>query len=295
MTEAMQDSGKIAKDNHVDSKPPSSRTRRISLADDGKIKFTHNDIRALKKSLNLLKKNKPSCRFTSVEIIQSLKKPIEGLLQAGFTYAEISRHVSQTTDYRISVALLKKFLAPNPINESAPAQSGASPVEADQAQGAVQSGESAGAGQAQVVAKAEEPSKAQAAIQSRESARADLAQVDARAEEPSKAQAAVNVGEVQGQKDAPAPAVNTTGDASNEVPADPVSGPKTDGDGTRVCPECGKPLAHRISKRPGKEFDFWGCSGYPGCKVTFDDNDGKPGKTHQVRRPPPKAARPQGT
>jgi len=36
-----------------------------------------------------------------------------------------------------------------------------------------------------------------------------------------------------------------------------------------VCPECGKPMRKRIArigKNEGKEF--WGCSGYPECKVT---------------------------
>lgn len=39
------------------------------------------------------------------------------------------------------------------------------------------------------------------------------------------------------------------------------------------CHECHKPLA----KRPGKKGTFWGCTGYPECKVTLPDDDGKPG------------------
>lgn len=35
-----------------------------------------------------------------------------------------------------------------------------------------------------------------------------------------------------------------------------------------VCPECAKPLVHRT--KVGKAgFDFWGCTGYPGCKQSF--------------------------
>lgn len=39
------------------------------------------------------------------------------------------------------------------------------------------------------------------------------------------------------------------------------------------CPECGKDLIHRV--KPGK-FNFWGCAGYPACKCSFPDLDGKP-------------------
>lgn len=38
------------------------------------------------------------------------------------------------------------------------------------------------------------------------------------------------------------------------------------------CPECTKPLRRII----GKMGPFWGCTGYPGCKVTFNDKDNKP-------------------
>lgn len=37
----------------------------------------------------------------------------------------------------------------------------------------------------------------------------------------------------------------------------------------KACPECGKPMIHRV-KVPGKDgkggYDFWGCSGWPECK-----------------------------
>lgn len=45
------------------------------------------------------------------------------------------------------------------------------------------------------------------------------------------------------------------------------------------CPECGKGL----SRRKGSNGFFWGCTGYPDCKVTLPDNRGKPGE----RKPPP--------
>lgn len=44
---------------------------------------------------------------------------------------------------------------------------------------------------------------------------------------------------------------------------------------TYKCPECGKPLAHRTKDGPGG-YNFWGCSGFPKCKVTFQDDNGKP-------------------
>ena len=41
------------------------------------------------------------------------------------------------------------------------------------------------------------------------------------------------------------------------------------------CPDCGKPLVHRVKNGSGG-FNFWGCSGFPKCKVTFHDDNGKP-------------------
>ena len=46
------------------------------------------------------------------------------------------------------------------------------------------------------------------------------------------------------------------------------------------CPECGKPLVHHFRKasKEQKGYNFWGCSGWKdGCKVTFADDNGKPG------------------
>jgi len=45
-----------------------------------------------------------------------------------------------------------------------------------------------------------------------------------------------------------------------------------------VCPECGKPMGRRYTLRDGKKEYFWGCTGYPDCKVTLPDDKGKPGK-----------------
>ncbi|MGN0950110.1 MAG: DNA topoisomerase 3 [Mitsuokella sp.] len=39
-----------------------------------------------------------------------------------------------------------------------------------------------------------------------------------------------------------------------------------------LCPNCGKPLR----RRKGAKGIFWGCSGYPNCKTTFPDKNGKP-------------------
>lgn len=40
-----------------------------------------------------------------------------------------------------------------------------------------------------------------------------------------------------------------------------------------ACTQCGKPM-RRIPKKPGH---FWGCTGYPECKHTLPDDDGRPG------------------
>lgn len=39
------------------------------------------------------------------------------------------------------------------------------------------------------------------------------------------------------------------------------------------CPDCKKPLVHRVVE--GK-YNFWACSGYPTCKRSFENKDGKP-------------------
>ncbi|MDR2504239.1 MAG: type I DNA topoisomerase [Deltaproteobacteria bacterium] len=49
-----------------------------------------------------------------------------------------------------------------------------------------------------------------------------------------------------------------------------------------ACPECGKPLLHRMKK--GKDgYDFWGCSGWPECKYSVPDAGGKPGAKQEKK------------
>ncbi len=43
-------------------------------------------------------------------------------------------------------------------------------------------------------------------------------------------------------------------------------------DRIHACPSCKKPM-RRIEGRMGP---FWGCSGFPGCKTTLNEVDGKP-------------------
>ena len=38
------------------------------------------------------------------------------------------------------------------------------------------------------------------------------------------------------------------------------------------CPRCGAPMF----LRNGKNGAFWGCSNYPECKITANNNNGKP-------------------
>ena len=53
------------------------------------------------------------------------------------------------------------------------------------------------------------------------------------------------------------------------------------------CPDCGKPLVHRVKESDGG-YNFWGCSGFSrdgkGCRATFNDTDGKPGPRKEVRK-----------
>lgn len=48
-----------------------------------------------------------------------------------------------------------------------------------------------------------------------------------------------------------------------------------------LCPNCHKPM----KRRKGKNGFFWGCTGYPECKTTFPDKNGKPDfKAHKSAR-----------
>ena len=51
------------------------------------------------------------------------------------------------------------------------------------------------------------------------------------------------------------------------------------------CPDCGKPMRHKV--KAGKDgYNFWGCSGYPDCTATCEDDNGRPGKKQEPKAPP---------
>uniref|UniRef100_UPI003BEEC7B3 DNA topoisomerase n=1 Tax=Burkholderia arboris TaxID=488730 RepID=UPI003BEEC7B3 len=54
---------------------------------------------------------------------------------------------------------------------------------------------------------------------------------------------------------------------------------------TYPCPLCGKPMRRRDAGRG----PFWGCSGFPTCKHTLPDVDGKPGERSAAPSPAPTA------
>ncbi len=63
--------------------------------------------------------------------------------------------------------------------------------------------------------------------------------------------------------------------------------PSTDASVPRIsekhkCLICGQGLVRRPCKEEGKFF--WGCSGYPACRNTYPDHDGKPKFGHQKRK-----------
>ena len=43
----------------------------------------------------------------------------------------------------------------------------------------------------------------------------------------------------------------------------------------------------RADSKVKKGYDFWSCSGYPDCKVTFDNVEGKPGTLQEKKTPAP--------
>ncbi len=56
-----------------------------------------------------------------------------------------------------------------------------------------------------------------------------------------------------------------------------------------LCPECGKPL-RRLTKAATaskKGYDFWACTGYPECQVSFANKDGQPGERQVKKEPVP--------
>lgn len=52
--------------------------------------------------------------------------------------------------------------------------------------------------------------------------------------------------------------------------------------GDHPCPQCGQGV---LQRRNGRKGAFWGCSRYPQCKASYDDNNGEPQKPqHQCPR-----------
>lgn len=51
------------------------------------------------------------------------------------------------------------------------------------------------------------------------------------------------------------------------------------------CQKCGKPLRHQVKEGP-KGYNFWGCSGFPKCKESYEDDAGKPGEKKRPKGPP---------
>ena len=43
-----------------------------------------------------------------------------------------------------------------------------------------------------------------------------------------------------------------------------------------ACPQCAKPLLHRVGTGRKGAYDFWACSGYPTCKAAFENKNGMP-------------------
>ncbi|PHN85076.1 DNA topoisomerase III [Vibrio splendidus] len=56
--------------------------------------------------------------------------------------------------------------------------------------------------------------------------------------------------------------------------------PQPQASDTESCPECNKGLIRRAGKREGSFW--WGCSGFPACKVRFFDKDGNPDRDKGV-------------
>ena len=54
--------------------------------------------------------------------------------------------------------------------------------------------------------------------------------------------------------------------------ADSSNSKKSSKESNVKCPRCGAPMF----LRNGKNGSFWGCSNYPDCKMTANDNNGKP-------------------
>lgn len=71
---------------------------------------------------------------------------------------------------------------------------------------------------------------------------------------------------------------------------DELSGMESDIADAHACPDCGKQLRRLKSSLKGKPGFFWGCTGYPDCKTTRPDADGKPGeRVAAAAKPEPSA------
>ncbi|MDR2352532.1 MAG: type I DNA topoisomerase [Deltaproteobacteria bacterium] len=55
-----------------------------------------------------------------------------------------------------------------------------------------------------------------------------------------------------------------------------------------LCPDCGLPMIHRVKEEDSnvRGYNFWGCSGFPTCKTTCRDDNGKPGAKNPPRDQP---------
>lgn len=59
-------------------------------------------------------------------------------------------------------------------------------------------------------------------------------------------------------------------------------------DRVHYCPDCRKPL----QRREGKRGPFWGCTGFPECRTSFNDIDGAPSTALDERFRCPLCTRP---
>ena len=52
---------------------------------------------------------------------------------------------------------------------------------------------------------------------------------------------------------------------------------------TLICPDCGKPLLIRQGTNAKGPWTMFSCSGFPQCKASFWDKDGKPNFNNRVK------------
>lgn len=68
-------------------------------------------------------------------------------------------------------------------------------------------------------------------------------------------------------------------DLLGDIPSLPASGDSPASGRQHYCPECQKPMRRIL----GRKGPFWGCTGFPGCKGSLYDKDGKPSKEPDER------------